>query len=338
MPEKINKFFKNTLETHNAETGVDVDREVMAENQIETEMENSELVAEQIENLRQKISKIGGKEQSPVVSEIIDSDAEKIKQYQNQHLPNYLKNGKGLFSRVLSDIWTRGTNFETEGKENIPKTGPFLVICNHFGSGDTQAILKTFQERNLHLAVGRSIWWDGSFISRWFLKQLKSIPVQESLANLSEQEKEEALLRQGWQGRKAFRKIIEQEKRGKLAVDTDFVRQAVAVLSRGETVGIFPEGLWLNPEGVVREKAEMKRGYRGLELIASQYKRLTGDDLLVVPTAFDENRETNNKKLIIAKPVRLIDNDSDLDNTDWCMGKVADMLPEEKRGYYKNIN
>jgi len=89
---------------------------------------------------------------------------------------------------------------------------------------------------------------------------------------------------------------------------------------------------------VVREKAEMKQGYRGLELVASQYKKLTGDDLLVVPTAFNENRETNDKKLIIAKPIRLIDNNGDLNDTDWCMSKVAEMLPEEKRGHYKITN
>ena len=165
MPEKINESLKNTLETYNSETGVDVDHETMAENQIETEMENPESVAQQIENLRQEISKIGHEEQSLAASEIIDSDAEKIKQYQNQYLPNYLKNSKGLFGKVLADIWTMGTNFETEGKENIPEVGPFLVVCNHFGSGDTQAILKTFKRNNLHLVVGKSIWWDGSLIS-----------------------------------------------------------------------------------------------------------------------------------------------------------------------------
>ena len=59
-------------------------------------------------------------------------------------------------------------------------------------------------------------------------------------------------------------------------MNADFVRQAVAALLKGDAVCIFPEGLWLNPEGSAlkpKEKSEMKKGYRGLELIAKQYKK-----------------------------------------------------------------
>lgn len=113
----------------------------------------------------------------------------------------------------------------------------------------------------------------------------------------------------------------------------------MAVLSRGDALGIYPEGLWLRPEGaggLSRERKEMKQGYRGIELVAKQYKKLTGEELPVIPTAYIEDAKTKKRKLIVGQPLKLSENDTDLNGTDWAMAHVAEMLPEEQRGFYKD--
>lgn len=334
------KYFKSSPESDSKAVKIESGNDSLMKETgkaMEGDKENPEIVAERINELRKDIDRLFDDETSEAFAGQASASAESVKRYQDCYLPTYLKKKGGLLSRSLADIWTMGTKFEIIGEKNIPESGPYLVVCNHFGAGDTQAILKTFKKDNLHLVVGKSIWWDGSVISRWFLKKLKAIPVQESLSNLSQEEKESALMRQGKMGKIVFRKIIDKEKRGELAVDTSFIRQAVAVLSQGDAVGIFPEGLWLNPQGVIREKAEMKRGYGGMELIASQYKKLTGVDLSILPTAFNEDQNTKEKKLIIGKEINLTNNNSKLNGTDWCMSQIAALLPMEKRGYYTKL-
>ena len=189
----------------------------------------------------------------------------------------------------------------------------------------------------MHIGIGKKIWWDRSPLLRWGFKKLGMIPVEESLSNIPEEEAEEALTRQDKYGKKVFREIIDKEKDGKVATNVDFVHSAVATLSRGDALVVLPEGLWLNPQNTAapREKAEMKQGYRGIELVASQYKKLTGEELPIIPTAFIEDRKTGKKRLKIGKPLRLSENTEDSNGTDWCMKHVAEMLPEEQRGYYK---
>jgi 1-acyl-sn-glycerol-3-phosphate acyltransferase len=122
-------------------------------------------------------------------------------------------------------------------------------------------------------------------------------------------------------------------------MNTEFVRQAVALLLRGDAVGVYPEGLWLNPEGLgkaSRERKKMKQGYRGIELVASQYKKLTGEDLPIIPTAYIEDAKSKTRKLIVGEPLNFDENNTDLNGTDWAMAHVAKMLPEEQRGYYKD--
>lgn len=297
---------------------------------------------EQLEELKEKIENIIEED----LPEKEDSDSkkreEKIEAYQKRYIPDYLlKKAKGISKLIINFIASR-SKCETEIKEELPETGPFLVVCNHFGGGDVEAILKTFKDFDVHFGIAKGIWWDSSPIIRWFLKKLRTIPIEESLSNLSEDQKEESLKKQNWWGKKIFRKIINREKEtNKFSrSNLEAVQQMVAVLSRGDVVAIFPEGLWLNPEGSgfdPREKAEMKQGYPGIELIAKQYKKLTGKDLLVIATALAEDKSKGTKKFVVAKKLQLDDNNTDLSPVDWCMAHVAKSLPEEQRGYYKEM-
>ena len=121
---------------------------------------------------------------------------------------------------------------------------------------------------------------------------------------------------------------------------SEFIRQSVALLARGDVICIFPEGLWLDPKGFAlnpRENPKMKQGYAGFELIARQYKKLTGKDLPILPTAFAENKDSSESGLRVGEPVVLGDNKTEFGDADWCMAQIAKMLPEEQRGYYKDI-
>jgi 1-acyl-sn-glycerol-3-phosphate acyltransferase len=231
-------------------------------------------------------------------------------------------------------LWIDRMKFEQEGRENIPESGPFLIVSNHFGGNDAECIMKTFSDKKLHVAVAKNIHWNNFY--GFALKALGMIPVNESLSNLSKEEKEEAVNNQAGAGKKAYRKIVDDENKNGPAKNTEFVQSAVAVLSKGEAVSVFPEGLWLNPDNKLnpREKPEMKKAYRGIELVIRQYKKLTGKDLPVLPVAFIEDRKTGAKKVKIGEALKAGENETELSDTDWFMAHVAKMLPEEQRGYY----
>jgi len=347
------KNLNKEIKTETLDTALQSEIFPEPESEIKPEIKDKEKSPEEtkkeMKGLMQEIEKFLDEKQPPK-AEIENSEEKKAKigEYQEKYLPDYLREKKDFVSSVLTGLWRRLARFEKEGSENVPEEGSFLVVCNHFGGGDTEALAATFKDFDTHFAIGKEIWWEQSPVLKWFFKKLRLIPVEESLANLSEQEKEEALKRQNKYGKKVFRKIIEREKRGGVAMNADFVRAATAALSRkdknkkGDVVIIFPEGLWLNPQGkmVPREKAEMKQGYRGIELVASQYKKVTGKELKILPTTFIEDAKTGKKKLVISKPVKLSENDTDLNGTDWCMAKIAGKFEGEnkdKRGYYKDI-
>ncbi len=295
---------------------------------------NPEDVVDQIEAARKKINSIN--QESPSDSANGESLSRKISDYQSRYLPDYLKKERSLISNLFLDLWSGSVRFELRGEENIPELGPFVVVCNHFGNGDVQVLLKTFKDFNPHPIVGKSIWWKNSLFSRSFLKAIKAIPVQESLSNLSKEEKYAAKERQGTVGKKVFQEIIDQEDRGGLRVDTDFVRQSVAVLSRGDALCLFPEGLWLQPQSLTQEKPEMKQAYRGLELVASQYEKLTGKQLPILPASFFEEAGRG-RILQVGEAVTFDKNNSELNDTDWLMTQIARMLPENNRGHYKDL-
>ena len=331
-----NKELKLGNEVHSSQES---SAEISTETKPEKPEDKPENVEQEIEKLKQEIQDKTIEQPKAAESESLEYRTKRIKEYQEKYMPDYLRGKKGLVAKAITGLWTRMSGkLENQGNENIPENGPFIVIGNHFGGGDAEALLQTFKGVDLHFGVAKEMWWNTP--AKWLLKKFGMIPVEESLSNISEQEKEEALQRQGGNGKKVFRKIIDREKTGGVPMNTEFVRQAVAVLSRGDVLGVYPEGLWLNPQGagkLSREKKEMKQGYRGIELVASQYQKLTGEELSIIPTAYIEDAKTKKRKLIVGQPLKLSENDTDLNGTDWCMRHVAEMLPEEQRGYYKEV-
>lgn len=305
-----------------------------------THEEKEDDTKEQIEETRKRLQEMP--EITVVVERTPASEREReerIRNYQKKYLPRYLKGKKGLIGRLIAEKHGNSIRFETEGRENIPEHGPFLIVCNHHGGGEVESIFKTFQDYNVHFGLAKNIWWNTPL--KWVFKQLQMIPLEESLSNISEEKKEEALLNQGAQGKEVFRRIIDREKRGEAPMNMNFFHQAIAVLSQGDALAMFPEGLWLKPFGVGKISQEkvkgLKQGYQGVELIVRQYKKLTGDDLPVLPLAFIADRVHDKRYLKIGKPLVLEQNPTQLTGTDWSMAHVACMLPEDDRGYYTQM-
>ncbi len=215
------------------------------------------------------------------------TDQAKVRAYQERSIPPYLQNKQereplavrlyGLFA---------GAEGMKEAREALPKDGPFLVVANHSG-GESPVLLSLLKEYDAHIAAGEELNFNRSGFRKWLLERLRMIPVRESLANLNDEEKEKLLERVPGEKRKAsYRKIAEREKDGGAAANKEFIKTTVALLSRGDVVAMFPEGLFLYDDN-----KGLRKAYGGVELIAREYKRLTGKDLPIVPVSVWSNAE-----------------------------------------------
>lgn len=240
------------------------------------------------------------------------------------------KQRKGtLLNRVLQLInRLRGFEPSCEDAERLPKQGPFLVVSNHFG-GETPILLGLCSGYDVHLVASEELNWKRSSFRAWLMRKLRMISVKDSLNLLSEKEKEELLKRVPKRGQKGYRLIIQREKRGYIPDNRDYIEQSLALLSRGDVLVIYPEGLFL-----YNGKKELHQGYRGLELIAKYYEESTSQKLLIVPVAILSEKNQQGRRIRIGKPLLLSKNQT----TDWVMTHLAQLLPEDQRGFYKNTH
>lgn len=250
--------------------------------------------------------------------------------YIEKNLPEHLKSipGKPSLGARAFGLMMRAKDFfvrkKVDGREHIPEKGPYLIVSNHSG-GETGALLGLFRDRALRIAAGRELNWKRSGLRSWLLKKLGMLAVNETLSNLTEEEKQSLLTRvRGKAQRKAYGEIVEREKDGRMTPNNDFLRSALAALLQGDAVAVFPEGLFLYDGN-----RTLRKGYGGLELIAQRYKKMTGQELPILPVGI------STKTVGIGKALRLSEKTGDVSDTDWVMTELAKQLPEHERGMYR---
>lgn len=261
---------------------------------------------------------------------------DRIQKYQERHLPPGLRSQKKLNVIIASGLEAfYAQKASIEGLENLPETGPFIVVANHFNVKETEILLATLQNYPAHVVAAEKVHGEHP-IRKIGLNAIQGITAPESLAHLTDEEKKTLLERVPDDFVKSkYEEIIDREAAG--GIDRSglltFIRSSVALLSRGDALIIYPEGLWLydGEEGSPRAH-KLYKGYSGFDIIAEQYKKLTGGNVPIIPVACHEHE--GEKIVKIGEPRTLQENDTDLSNTDWYMHQIAMMLPETQRGHY----
>ncbi len=265
-----------------------------------------------------------------------DVRSEKIKLYEDKYIPKWLKT-QNKVNLIISAGLERffANKAEVNGLEKLPKKGPFIVISNHFNVDELMITLGILKNYDAHVVASKKMHGEHP-LRKILLKSLRGITTPDTLANLSDKEKEELI------GRipdnfikQKYKDIVEDEQKGTIDKTglLNFVRSSVALLSRGDVLVIYPEGLWLyDGENDEPRGKFMYKGYGGFDVVARQYKKLTGQDVPIVPIAVYD--EENKRTVDINNPV-VLGGDKNTDEVDFCMRKISEMLPQSQRGYYK---
>ena len=264
--------------------------------------------------------------------------ADKIRNYQEKYLPEGMRSQKKVnlvISAGMELMYARQADIE--GMENLPEKGPFIVVANHFNLKETEILLATLKNYDTHVVASEKVHGEHP-IRGLGVRAIRGLTSPDSLSHLSQEEKRALLDRIPDQFvRQKYQEIIDREEAGEVDRSglVELIRSSVALLSRGDVLIIYPEGLWLydGQDGAPRSHY-LYKGYDGFAVIAEQYKKLTGEDVPIVPIGFYE--EDGKKQVKIGNASTLRDNDTELSNTDWYMRQIAEQLPEKQRGYYGN--
>lgn len=90
-----------------------------------------------------------------------------------------------------------------KGKENLPKNGNYVVICNHFGKADAFLLVSLYKQKIYFMA--KKEWFSSKFKAKLF-NELGAIPVDRSKADFTS------------------------------------IKKCLSVIKRGDILAIFPEG------------------------------------------------------------------------------------------------
>lgn len=264
---------------------------------------------------------------------LVRPSASRLQEYQTRYLPKYLQNQTerpaplGWAFQWLQSIKEKFGLLHVEGREHIPQKGPFLVVANHRG-GETGALYGLLRNYPVRIAAGEMLNWKRSPFRAWLLRVFGMLSVRESLSHLSNDEQRALLDRVPGKARKhAYSTIMERETDPQYALANAaarlrFVREAVATLSRGNVVAVFPEGPFLY-EG----DGELRQAYGGIEVIVREYERLTGQELRILPVGIA-------KRMVAVGECFSAKTSADTSVTDMAMQKIASLIPKKYRGYY----
>ena len=204
-------------------------------------------------------------------------------------------------SNVLQKISLRlFANWQVVGRENVPEVGPLIIVANHQSNFDP-ALLAPSIPRRIRFLAKDSIF-QGPAIARWFLKEYGAFPLNRS------------------------------------GVDVRAHRWAIDQLRHDGVIAIFPEG--------TRSQSGMKKAHIGVTRLALttqatiQPVGITGTERF--GTWMRVFNPTGRLTVTIGQPFVLpvIEGRPDkavLESlTDMIMNKIADLLPPEYQGIYRD--
>lgn len=254
-------------------------------------------------------------------------DQKRIDAYVARHLPERFRTssaGGQLHQYIAKTIFGALEKLgvcRIEGREHVPSTGACVLMSNHTRFFD-EARLLALLGRPAHI-LAADMHFDANPLQKKFMELIGAIEVQSTLSHLSAEEKAELMERVPKGAKAYYQKVIDRDadaaKAKGIGAQRDMLRSTVAALIHGDPVIVFPEGLWLYEPGNT-----MRKAYSGIELIAREYRRVTGRDLPIIPTAITEGRVTAGEAVVLEPGQTVHD----------IMQKIAALLPEAERGYY----
>lgn len=191
------------------------------------------------------------------------------------------------------------TRWEVEGRENLPSGGPLLLVFNHLGHLDPVLLVATLPWRFTGLAVAG----------------LREVPVTGFLLRLG------GVI---WVNRGHY--------------DREALRKGLAVMERGDILGIAPEGR-------ISVTGALEKGKTGPVFLAQRA------NVPILPIGITGTEDAPQKlmrfqrphlRVIIGKVFRLPERPPGRSrkeqlrvNSDFIMRRLAELLPQEYRGVYR---
>jgi len=127
--------------------------------------------------------------------------------YIADHVPDHLKSDKpSLVYRLAQKIGRMGVK-EIQGKEELPEE-PKLFIANHRG-GETGKLIGALNDQ-VHIASAETINWSrgGMFVK--FMQGLGMVPIRESFAHVSEDDRQKVVERARENQKETHQKAIDE--------------------------------------------------------------------------------------------------------------------------------
>lgn len=278
---------------------------------------------EKVQEIREGLNKKFEEEENPTSSsKEVSMVLRKVDLFVEKHLPSYLQkqtilaNSYITLAKIAVKFLERIGHYKVEGREHVPSSGPCLLVSNHSRVMDELKIA-TLVNRPARV-VGADIHFNTGF-KRWLMKKFGVIEVPGTLSLLSEDEKQEVLERAPQGEKRYYQKVINRDKQSfDQSALRRFLKTTVASLAHGEPVVFFPEGLW------TFEGHAMHRAYPGIEVIARQFEKLTGEKLPIVPIGISDSGVRIGEAMTLESGKTVDD----------VMKHVASLLPEDERGYY----
>lgn len=203
--------------------------------------------------------------------------------------------------KIIRIIANALAKIQVDGHEHVPETGPFILVTNHISRLDTPFLMLSTTRKDTIGMVGASYRKIPFF--KWLLDGIGVI----------------------WVNREEY--------------DFAAFREAADYLKRGWIIGIAPEG-------TRSRTGSLKMGKPGTALLAKK------SGVQIIPAAVTGSEEMTSRLLRLRKmdvrvrfgePFQLPSAESHADNKEWLeeatveiMCQIAALLPEERRGFYKD--